>query len=277
MGEPARWLHRGMTSSDVLDTSFAILLTRAADLLIERLDELDEKLARRAREHAKTPLIGRSHGIHAEPTTFGVALAGHFAELRRGRLRLARARDEIAVGKIAGAVGTYAHLTPEVEEQALTKLGLARRNRRHAGRRARSSRRVLLRARARRGGHRAARHQRAALAAHRGRRGRRALRAGAKGLERDAAQAKPRAQREPLRSRARRARGGGPGARERRALARARHLAFVGRAHDRSRRDGDARLHARAGGGSRGRPRRLSRAAQAEPRALGRPLFQRRR
>ena len=123
-GEPARWLHRGMTSSDVLDTSFALLLVRAADLLLERLDDLAEKLAKRAREHARTPLIGRSHGIHAEPTTFGVALAGHFAELRRGRLRLARAREEIAVGKIAGAVGTYAHLTPEIEEQALGKLGL---------------------------------------------------------------------------------------------------------------------------------------------------------
>jgi adenylosuccinate lyase len=124
VGEPARWLHRGMTSSDVLDTSFALLLVRSADRLLERLDDLDEKLARRAREHARTPLIGRSHGIHAEPTTFGVALAGHFAEMRRGRLRLARAREEIAVGKIAGAVGTYAHLTPEVEEQALGKLGL---------------------------------------------------------------------------------------------------------------------------------------------------------
>jgi adenylosuccinate lyase len=124
VGEPARWLHRGMTSSDVLDTGLALLLVRAADLLLERTDLLAEKLARRAREHATTPLIGRSHGIHAEPTTFGVALAGHFAEIRRGRARLARARDEIAVGKIAGAVGTYAHLTPEVEEQALTKLGL---------------------------------------------------------------------------------------------------------------------------------------------------------
>jgi len=124
VGEPARWLHRGMTSSDVLDTSFGLLLVRAADLLLERVDDLAEKLARRAREHVRTPLIGRSHGIHAEPTTFGVALAGHFAEIRRGRQRLARARDEIAVGKIAGAVGTYAHLTPEVEEQALTKLGL---------------------------------------------------------------------------------------------------------------------------------------------------------
>jgi adenylosuccinate lyase len=123
-GDPARWLHRGMTSSDVLDTSFAILLVRASDLLIERTDTLIEKLTLRAREHAKTPLIGRSHGIHAEPTTFGVALAGHLAEMRRGRQRLLRAREEIAVGKIAGAVGTYAHLSPAIEAEALEKLGL---------------------------------------------------------------------------------------------------------------------------------------------------------
>jgi adenylosuccinate lyase len=124
-GDPARWLHRGMTSSDVLDTSLACLLVRATDLLLGRTDALVEKLAARAREHAKTPMIGRSHGIHAEPTTFGVALAGHLAEIRRGRARLARAREEIAVGKIAGAVGTYAHLSPEIEAEALAKLGLS--------------------------------------------------------------------------------------------------------------------------------------------------------
>ncbi len=123
-GPPARWLHRGMTSSDVLDTSLAILLVRASDSLLTRLDGLVEALAKRAREHARTPMIGRSHGIHAEPTTFGVALAGHLAEIKRGRLRLQRAREEIAVGKIAGAVGTYAHLSPEIEERALARLGL---------------------------------------------------------------------------------------------------------------------------------------------------------
>jgi adenylosuccinate lyase len=123
-GPPARWLHRGMTSSDVLDTSLALLLVRATDSLLGRLDGLNEALARRAREHAQTPMIGRSHGIHAEPTTFGVALAGHLAEMKRGRLRLLRAREEIAVGKIAGAVGTYAHLSLEIEERALTRLGL---------------------------------------------------------------------------------------------------------------------------------------------------------
>ena len=123
-GAPARWLHRGMTSSDVLDTSLSLLLVRASDLLLARSDRLIAALAARAKEHARTPMIGRSHGIHAEPTTFGVALAGHLAEVKRGRARLARAREEIAVGKIAGAVGTYAHLTPEIEEQALAQLGL---------------------------------------------------------------------------------------------------------------------------------------------------------
>jgi len=124
-GLDARWLHRGMTSSDVLDTSLAILLRDAADLLLKRCDKLLTALAKRAREHAKTPMIGRSHGIFAEPVTFGLALAGHHAEIARGRARLVAARSEIAVGKIAGAVGTYAHLSPAIEAQALGALGLA--------------------------------------------------------------------------------------------------------------------------------------------------------
>jgi adenylosuccinate lyase len=123
-GIDARWLHRGMTSSDVLDTSLAILLREAADRLLARCDRLLEALARRAREHARTHVIGRSHGIFAEPTTFGLVLAGHHAELSRGRARLAAARSEIAVGKIAGAVGTYAHLSPQIEKRALATLGL---------------------------------------------------------------------------------------------------------------------------------------------------------
>ncbi|HJL20061.1 MAG TPA: adenylosuccinate lyase [Sandaracinaceae bacterium LLY-WYZ-13_1] len=123
-GAPARWLHLGMTSSDVLDSSLAWLLCRAGDRLLERCDALLDAFAARAREHAETPMIGRSHGIHAEPTTFGVALAGHFAEIARGRDRLAAAREEIAVGKIAGAVGTYAFLSPAIEEDALGRLGL---------------------------------------------------------------------------------------------------------------------------------------------------------
>lgn len=123
-GIDARWLHRGMTSSDVLDTAFAILLRDAADKLIERCDRLLASLARRAREHAATPIIGRSHGIFAEPTTFGLVLAGHHAEMARARTRLVVARGEIAVGKIAGAVGTYAHLSPAIEKRALGSLGL---------------------------------------------------------------------------------------------------------------------------------------------------------
>jgi adenylosuccinate lyase len=124
-GEEARWLHRGMTSSDVLDSSLAVLLRDATDKLVARTDRLLEALATRSREHAKTPMIGRSHGIFAEPITFGLALAGHYAEVKRAKERLVVARNEIAVGKIAGAVGTYAHLTPAIEAAALAKLGLA--------------------------------------------------------------------------------------------------------------------------------------------------------
>lgn len=123
-GEPARWLHRGMTSSDVLDTSFALLLVRATDGLLARADALIAALGKRAREHAHTPMIGRSHGMHAEPVTFGLVLAGHHAELRRARMRMLSARSEIAVGKIAGAVGTYAHLDPKIERDALARLAL---------------------------------------------------------------------------------------------------------------------------------------------------------
>jgi adenylosuccinate lyase len=123
-GAEARWLHRGMTSSDVIDSSLAILLVRASNLLLTRLDALIDALARRADEHRRTPMIGRSHGMHAEPITFGLALAGHLAEMKRGRARLRAARAEIAVGKIAGAVGTYAHLTPSIEARTLGALGL---------------------------------------------------------------------------------------------------------------------------------------------------------
>ncbi len=123
-GADARWLHRGMTSSDVLDTSLAVQLTKACDLILARCDVLVDAMAVRAKEHTHTPIMGRSHGIFAEPTTFGAVMAGHLAEMKRGRQRLRVAREAIAVGKIAGAVGTYAHLSPEIEEQALAKLGL---------------------------------------------------------------------------------------------------------------------------------------------------------
>ena len=123
-GSPARFLHLGMTSSDVLDSSLAMLMRDAAVALLARTDALLDAVAKRVVEHRRTPMIGRSHGIHAEPTTFGVVLAGHMAELVRGRDRLERARVTIATGKIAGAVGTYAHLTPEIEREALDSLGL---------------------------------------------------------------------------------------------------------------------------------------------------------
>ncbi len=123
-GPDARWLHFGMTSSDVLDSSFAMLLVTACDLLAPRLDRLLLALAKRTCEHRHTTIIGRSHGIQAEPLRFGMVLAGHLAELKRGRQRLRVAREEIAVGKLAGAVGSYAHLSPDLEEKALKTLGL---------------------------------------------------------------------------------------------------------------------------------------------------------
>jgi adenylosuccinate lyase len=125
-GEPARWLHLGMTSSDVLDAALAIQLGEAADEILEGVDLLRAACARRAREHAGTPMIGRSHGIHAEPITSGLVFAGFYAELGRARRALRRAQIEIRVGKIAGAVGTYANLDPALEVQALRRLGLVR-------------------------------------------------------------------------------------------------------------------------------------------------------
>jgi adenylosuccinate lyase len=123
-GEDARWLHLGMTSSDVLDSSLAILMRDALGEVLGGLDLLLAALKRRAEEHRKTPMIGRSHGIHAEPVTLGIVFAGLYAEMKRSRRRLARAQRAIAVGKIAGAVGTYANVTPTVEKRALESLGL---------------------------------------------------------------------------------------------------------------------------------------------------------
>ncbi|MCP3917499.1 MAG: adenylosuccinate lyase, partial [bacterium] len=125
VGEEARFVHQGMTSSDVLDTCLAVQLTQAADLLLADLDGLLAALERRAAEHKLTPTIGRSHGIHAEPTTFGVKLAGHYAEFARCRERLLFARRDIATCAISGAVGTFANIDPSVEEYVAEKLGLA--------------------------------------------------------------------------------------------------------------------------------------------------------
>jgi adenylosuccinate lyase len=124
VGPEARFLHQGMTSSDVLDTAFAVQLTQAADLLIADLDRVIHAIRRRAREHAQTLTIGRSHGIHAEPTTFGLKLAGHWAAFKRARARMVAARAEIATCAISGPVGTYATVDPQVELHVAAKLGL---------------------------------------------------------------------------------------------------------------------------------------------------------
>ncbi len=125
IGEAARWLHQGLTSSDVLDTALAVQLRDAAGILDAGLERLLAALRRRALEHRYTLTIGRSHGIHAEPTSFGLKLAGHWAEFARGRERLAAARREIATCAISGAVGTYAHVPPTVEAFVAERLGLA--------------------------------------------------------------------------------------------------------------------------------------------------------
>jgi adenylosuccinate lyase len=125
-GDPARWLHLGMTSSDVLDASLALTLVEAVDEILAGLDLLRAACRRRAEEHRATVAIGRSHGVHAEPITAGLVFAGFYAELGRARAALVAARTEIAVGKIAGAVGTYANLDPAIELAALTALGLRR-------------------------------------------------------------------------------------------------------------------------------------------------------
>jgi len=125
LGPERRWLHQGMTSSDVLDTALAVQLKQAADLLIADIDELLAALKRRAFEHKMTPTIGRSHGIHAEPTSFGLKLAQAYAEFDRNRGRMIAARDEIATAAISGAVGTFANVKPEVEEHVAKELGLS--------------------------------------------------------------------------------------------------------------------------------------------------------
>ncbi|MFT4091753.1 MAG: adenylosuccinate lyase [Asticcacaulis sp.] len=124
VGPEARFLHQGMTSSDVLDTCFAVQLQRSADLLITGVDLVLAALKKRALEHKFTPSVGRSHGIHAEPVTFGLKLAGYYAEFVRAKKRLEVAREEISTCAISGAVGTFANVSPEVEAYVADKLGL---------------------------------------------------------------------------------------------------------------------------------------------------------
>src|SRR6476660_6648257 len=124
VGPEARFIHSGLTSSDILDTCFNVQLVRAADLLLADLDALLAALKKRAREHKLTPTIGRSHGIHAEPTTFGIKLAYAYAEFDRAKARLQAARKEVATCAISGAVGTYANIDPRIEEYVAAKMGL---------------------------------------------------------------------------------------------------------------------------------------------------------
>jgi adenylosuccinate lyase len=125
VGFPAgAWIHYGLTSSDVIDTALSVTLVRACELVLEALDALDEAIATRSREFRDTPMVGRSHGVHAEPITFGSKLALWALQLRRDRERLRRARDSVAVGKLSGVVGTYSNVDPEVEVFVCERLGL---------------------------------------------------------------------------------------------------------------------------------------------------------
>ena len=125
-GPPGRWIHHGLTSSDVLDTGLALQLRRVGEIVLPDARRLVEAFADAAREHAHTLCVGRTHGIHAEPTTFGIKLAGFAFEAHRNAERLTRAFDQVAVGAISGAVGTYSATSPEFEERVLARLGLAR-------------------------------------------------------------------------------------------------------------------------------------------------------
>ncbi len=124
IGDAARFVHFGLTSSDVVDTANALLLRDATDLLLKKIEPLREAFKRRAFEFKDTPQVGRTHGIHAEPTSFGLTFALSFEEMGRNRERLSRARESVAVGKISGAVGSFAHLDPVVEEKVCARLGL---------------------------------------------------------------------------------------------------------------------------------------------------------
>jgi len=124
VGPEARWMHQGLTSSDILDTCLAVQLCLAADILLEDIRELRTEVALKAREYKYIPMIGRSHGVHAEPITFGLKMALMYDEFGRAEKRMRAARSEIAVGKLSGAVGTHAHLDPEVEEKVCARLGL---------------------------------------------------------------------------------------------------------------------------------------------------------
>ena len=124
VGEASRWIHFGLTSSDVVDTALGLRLREAADLILANVDALRDVLRNRASDHRRTLMVGRTHGVHAEPMTFGLKLAIWYSEVQRCRERVARARETVAVGKLSGAVGTFAHLPPSIEEKVCRSLGL---------------------------------------------------------------------------------------------------------------------------------------------------------
>ena len=128
IGPASRWVHYGMTSSDVLDTGLALAMVQSGTILVEGQKALTQALKARAMEHRHTLCVGRTHGVHAEPTTFGLRLAGFALESKRNEERLARAHEQIAYGKLSGAVGTYAMLEPGVEAEVMLELGLDRKS-----------------------------------------------------------------------------------------------------------------------------------------------------
>ena len=270
VGPAARWLHFGLTSSDVVDTALALQMREACDLILEDLDALAAAIKVRAFEHKRTPMMGRTHGVHAEPMTLGLKLALWFAEVQRDIVRVRRAREAVSVGKISGAVGTFAHLPPEIEAGVCQRLGLVARADCHAGDPAGSPRRVDDHARDHGGlaGEVRARDSRAPEDGTRRSGG--AVRQGPEGLLGDAAQAQPGRLRAGVRSRARGPRQRRRRPRERRALARARHLALVGRARHPARQLPGPRPHDPALHPHRRRDGRVPGADAREHRAIAR-------
>lgn len=221
VGEAGRWIHYGVTSYDVVDTALAMRLKRSVELILAECDALHAEIRRLALEHLHTPMIGRTHGVHAEPITFGFKLLGWYAELERHRQRLERLLPEISVGKVSGAVGIHANVDPRVEEYVCAKLGLTPDP---------ASTQIVARDRhasllcARRAGSLSGevRDRNPQPAAHRDSGGAGAVRAGADGLLRHAAQAQPVELRDNQRAGAYRAGERARDARKRRHLARAR-------------------------------------------------------
>ena len=150
IGPEARWMHQGLTSSDVLDTALAVQLVRSCDILLEDVAKLREAVGQKARQYKETPMIGRSHGIHAEPITFGLKMALMYDEFGRAEQRLEAARKEVAVGKLSGAVGTHAHLDPKVEASRLRETRVKGRSVVDPGCPARPTRAVQCKSRCRR-------------------------------------------------------------------------------------------------------------------------------